>query len=61
MENETEIKSAIEKLAKKYNPDDDEIKRNAEIVRGWNSLCMIEFSVEHVSGKEALELVKARR
>ncbi len=60
MENETEIKKAIEDLAKKYYPDDNETGRNAEIERGWNRLCMIELSIDHLSGKEAIELVKAK-
>ena len=60
IENETDIKKTIENLAKKYYPDDNEIRRNAEIEREWKLLCMIEFSVEHLSGKEAIELVRAR-
>lgn len=61
MENETDIKKAINDLVKKYCPDDDETRRNAEIVREWKSLCMIEFSIEHLSGKEAIELVRTRQ
>ena len=61
MENETEIKKAIEDLAKKYYPDDNETGRNAEIEKEWKLLCMIEFSIEHLSGKEAIELVKAKQ
>lgn len=60
MENETEIRKAIVDFAKKYCPDEDEIRRNAEIEKDWNSLCMIEFSIEHLSGKEGLELVRER-
>ncbi len=61
MENETEIKKAIENLAKKYYPNDEETSRNAAIVREWKALCMIEFSIEHLSGKEAIELVKTKQ
>lgn len=61
MENETEIKKAIEDLAKKYYPGDDEAGRNAEIERESKLLCMMEFSIEHLSGKEAIELVNARQ
>ncbi|MCI9583164.1 MAG: pyridoxamine 5'-phosphate oxidase family protein [Clostridium sp.] len=61
MENETEIRRAIEELAEKYGPDGHEAERNAEIEREWNHLCMMEFSIEHLSGKEAIELVKARQ
>lgn len=60
MENETEIRKAIEDLAKKYYPDDNEAGRNAEIEKEWKILCMMEFSIEHLSGKEAIELVGAK-
>lgn len=57
IEDESEIREAIEMLAKKYYPDGSEDERNLEIDREWNPLCMIEFSIEHLSGKEAIELV----
>lgn len=60
LDDETEIRKAIEKLAIKYHPEDSEANRNQAIVRAWNSLCMIEFSVEHMTGKEAVELAKKR-
>lgn len=61
MEDETEIKKAIEELAKKYYPDGNEVRHNAEIDREWKSLCMIEISIEHISGKEAIELVRSKQ
>lgn len=57
IEDESEIREAIEMLAKKYYPDGSEDERNLEIDREWNPLCMIKFSIEHLSGKEAIELV----
>ena len=60
MENETEIRKAIECLAKKYYPNDNETGRNAEIEKEWKLLCMMEFSIEYLSGKEAIELVRAK-
>lgn len=57
IEDESEIREAIEMLAKKYYPDGSEDERNLEIDREWNPLCMIKFSIEHLSGKEAFELV----
>jgi len=57
MENETEIRSAIEELAKKYHPGGSKDGRDKEIDREWKLLCLIEFSIEHISGKEAIELV----
>ena len=61
MENEIEIKKAIDDLAKKYYPADNETGRNAEIEKEWKLLCMMEFSIEHLSGKEAIELAKAKQ
>lgn len=61
MENEAEIKDAIVDLAKKYYPDDNETNRSIEIDRAWKALCMIEFSVEHLSGKEGIELLRMRK
>lgn len=60
MENETEIRKAIECLAKKYYPNDNETGRNVEIEKEWKLLCMMEFSIEYLSGKEAIELVRAK-
>lgn len=57
MEDEMEMRKAIELLAKKYHPDSSKGERNIAIDREWKPLCMIEFSIEHLSGKEAIELV----
>ncbi len=61
MENEIEIKKAMEDLTKKYSPADNETGRNAEIEKEWKLLCMKEFSIEHLSGKEAIELTKTKQ
>lgn len=58
LEDEKEIRNAVEKLAIKYHPKDSEANRNQAIAREWAPLCMIEFSVEHMTGKEAIELVR---
>ena len=52
---------AIECLAKKYSPDDSEANRAAVIDREWDTLCVLELHIEHLSGKEAMALAKARR
>lgn len=51
----------MEDLAKKYSPADNETGRNAEIEKEWKHLCMMEFSIEHLSGKEAIELAKTKQ
>ncbi|MBC8531302.1 pyridoxamine 5'-phosphate oxidase family protein [Gehongia tenuis] len=59
LEDEGEKRRAIEKLAAKYSPDHEE-GRLKEIDREFKVLCMLEMSIEHMTGKEAIELVKQR-
>ena len=58
MENETEIRKAINVLAKKYHPTDSEQGRENVINSAMKSLCVMEFQIEHLTGKEAIELVR---
>lgn len=58
MEDQKEIRAMIEKLADKYYPEGTEEERNAMIDSEWNILGMIEFTIEHISGKQARELIK---
>lgn len=57
LEDEAEKCAAIEKLARKYSPDESDESLREEIERFWNALCMLELSVEHVSGKQCRELI----
>lgn len=52
-------RKAIGWLAEKYSPDEGP-GRLAEIEREFSNLCMIELTIEHISGKEAIELVKRK-
>ncbi len=61
LEDDAGKRVAIEKLAVKYTPDGTEEDREAAIQRDWTPLCMLEMTVEHVTGKEAIELVRARQ
>ena len=61
IEDEKEKLAAIEKLAKKYSPDEDVADRRKEIDREWKPLCMLEMCIDHMTGKEAIELVKKRQ
>ena len=60
LEDENEIREAIKKLAIKYHPTDSIENRNQEIAREWKTLCMMELSVDHMTGKEAKELAKKK-
>ncbi len=54
-----EKRDAIERLGIKYAPEDSSENLRDMIGRYWDSLCMLEMTPEHITGKEALELVKA--
>ena len=58
IENDSEKRAAIEKLAIKYAPEDTAANRDNTINREWKPLCMLEMTIEHITGKEAIELVK---
>lgn len=59
LQDEAEKRNAIEKLAAKYTPD-DEAGRLSEIDKEFKALCMVEIVIDHLSGKEAIEFVKAK-
>lgn len=60
LEEEQEKRAAIEALALKYAPEDTDEHRQNAIDREWAPLCMLEMTPEHISGKEAIELVHRR-
>lgn len=60
IENETEKQFAIEKLAIKYFPEDSFENRTRTIKKEWKHLCLIEFSIEHITGKQAIELISLK-
>ena len=60
LENEDEKRSAIEKFALKYNPNDTLKNRQKTIEQEFHSLCMLEMKIEHMTGKEAIELRKEK-
>ena len=59
LENAAEIRSAIEILSDKYCHVGI-AARNKEIDGAMNRLCMLEFTIEHLTGKEAKE-IRAKR
>ena len=52
-----EKRSALQMLAKKY-VDDPREKVDAEINRFYDTVVMVGISVEHMTGKQAIELVR---
>lgn len=61
LEDPAEKRAAIKKLAAKYAPDDTVEHRAQVIDQEREPLCMLEMVIEHSTGKEAIELVKARK
>ena len=58
MSTDQDIYEAIDKLAKKYAPNDSAENRQAAIQREISAMAMIKITVEHMTGKQAMELTK---
>lgn len=58
LEDEKEISDAAEKLALKYNCDMEFARR--EIENALKQLCCVEIEIEHMTGKECIELTRKR-
>ena len=61
LEDDGAKRAAVEKLALKYAPADRAEHRREYIDREWAPLCMLEMTVDHMTGKEAVVLVRARK
>ena len=59
LEDPEEKRAALEVQGKRFNPHDPE-GLEKEITSSWNSVCVLEMKVEHLTGKEAEELRKRR-
>lgn len=55
------MRDIITVMAERFNPDDTAQHRNEAIEREFPPLCIMELEIEHMSGKEAIELVRSRR
>ena len=60
LEDPAEIRAALEKLALRYAPEDSESHREAILEKELPAVVTVEVAVEHLSGKEAIELVRSR-
>lgn len=61
LEDPAEVRSAIEKLAVKYAPEDSPENREAAIQKELAGLAMLRLDVGHMTGKEARELARQRK
>ena len=59
LEDEAEKRLALEKLAAKYSPEQTEGRR-LESEKELDAVCMVEIQIEHLTGKEGLELLRQR-
>ena len=59
IEDEAEKLAAARLLGNRYNPNDDESLQK-EIENGLARMLAIRFDIEHLTGKEAIELVRMR-
>ena len=57
LDDEAEKMAAIRILAKKYSPNESAAHTDHEIAHGLPHLLMLEMEVEHLTGKQALELI----
>ena len=60
LEDDREKYDSVREIALKYAPLDTEEQRRAAIEREWSGLCMLEMTIEHLTGKEARELMEKR-
>ena len=58
MDQYNEIRIAIEKLAVKYYPENSSKNRDLMIEREYEGMWMVKIEIKHMTGKEAIELVK---
>ena len=54
LEDDAEIRRAIEKLADKYSPN--AAGKQEEIQSGWNRMYLLELKIDHMTGKQGIEL-----
>ncbi len=60
IQDETEKRAALEMLAARYSPDHEEGRLKA-IAGSFNQLHMVALTIDHLTGKEAKELVRAHQ
>lgn len=59
LEDEQEKYDAIRALAERYNPGEEEEFKH-EMAKDFSRTLLLKFKIEHLSGKEAIELVRQK-
>ena len=57
LDSQEEKWAGIEKLALKYAPLDSRENREQVILKEFPPLCVLEMRIEHLTGKQSIELV----
>jgi len=60
LDDAVEIRTALELLAMKYSFSQPREDHDREIEKDFKKVCIIEVLIEHLSGKEAIELVRMK-
>ena len=60
LESDEEKRNALRILAGKYSGDQGEAGIEKEMDKHFANVCMLQFDIEHLTGKEATELVRMR-
>lgn len=60
VEDPEEKQRAILLLAQRYAPEQSQTDHQREIDRFFSNLCIAELTIQHLTGKEAIELVRAK-
>lgn len=60
LEEKEEKQSALALLAKRYTPAHPQSQRQQVMDKEFSAVCMIELDIEHISGKEAIELARLK-
>ncbi len=61
LEDENEKRAAAQRLAARYAPENSPERHQEIIRREWKNLCLLEMSVDSLTGKKAIELVQAEQ
>ena len=61
LQSDAEKRKALEILPAKYSPDQPKSRESQVIEKEFNAVAIIELTIEHMSGKEAIELVRAKQ
>ena len=59
VDNESEKLRVARMLGNRYNPNNDEALQK-ELQHGFNRMAILCFDIEHLTGKESIELVRAK-